>query len=83
MSYLFGHTLEMITLYSILLSWFACMSLTLLVYIFLIAQRQLSRGASQQAQYKISARNEGDAGSIPGSGRISGEGYGNPFQYSC
>ena len=27
--------------------------------------------------------NEGDVGSTPGSGRISGEGYGNPFQYSC
>ena len=25
----------------------------------------------------------GDAGSIPGSGRSSGEGNGNPLQYSC
>ena len=25
----------------------------------------------------------GDTGSIPGSGRFSGEGNGNPFQYSC
>ena len=24
-----------------------------------------------------------DAGSIPGLGRSSGEGHGNPFQYSC
>jgi len=24
-----------------------------------------------------------DAGSIPGSGRFSGGGHGNPFQYSC
>ena len=27
--------------------------------------------------------NAGDAGSIPGSGRSSGGGNGNPFQYSC
>ena len=24
-----------------------------------------------------------DVGSIPGSGRSTGEGHGNPFQYSC
>ena len=27
--------------------------------------------------------NTGDTGSILGSGRFSGEGNGNPFQYSC
>ena len=27
--------------------------------------------------------NEGDSGSIPGSGRSPGEGNGNPPQYSC
>ena len=27
--------------------------------------------------------NVGDAGSIPALGRSSGEGYGNPLQYSC
>ena len=27
--------------------------------------------------------NSGDEGSIPGSGRSSGEGNGNPLQYSC
>ena len=27
--------------------------------------------------------NAGDTGSIPGSGRSSGEGNSNPFQYSC
>ena len=31
---------------------------------------------------KVSAYSAGDPGSIPGSGR-SGEGNGNPFQYSC
>ena len=32
---------------------------------------------------KASACNVGDLGSIPGSGRSPGEGYGNPLQYSC
>ena len=27
--------------------------------------------------------NAGDVGSVPGSGRSSGVGNGNPFQYSC
>ena len=31
----------------------------------------------------MSACNEGDLGSIPGSGRSPGEGNGNPLQYSC
>ena len=31
----------------------------------------------------MSACNAGDLGSIPGSGRSSGEGNGNPFQYPC
>ena len=32
---------------------------------------------------KASACNAGDPGSILGSGRSSGEGNGNPLQYSC
>ena len=32
---------------------------------------------------KESACNARDSGSIPGSGRYSGEGNGNPLQYSC
>ena len=32
---------------------------------------------------KESACNVGDQGSIPGSGRYSGEGNSNPLQYSC
>ena len=32
---------------------------------------------------KASAYNEGDPGSIPGSGRCPEEGNGNPLQYSC
>ena len=35
------------------------------------------------ADGKVSACNAGDTGSIPGSGRTPGEGYGNPLQYSC
>ena len=32
---------------------------------------------------KNSPANIGDLGSIPGSGRSPGGGYGNPLQYSC
>ena len=32
---------------------------------------------------KASVYSAGDLGSIPGSGRSSGEGNGNPLQYSC
>ena len=32
---------------------------------------------------KASARNAGDPGSIPGSGKSPGEGNGNPLQHSC
>ena len=32
---------------------------------------------------KDSACNAGDPGSVSGSGRTSGEGHGNPLQYSC
>ena len=32
---------------------------------------------------KESAYNAGDPGSVPGLGRSSGEGNGNPLQYSC
>ena len=32
---------------------------------------------------KASASNAGDQGSIPGSGRSSGKGNGDPLQYSC
>ena len=32
---------------------------------------------------KASACNAGDPGLIPGSGRSSGEGNGDPLQYSC
>ena len=35
------------------------------------------------SEVKASARNVGDLGSIPGSGRSPGEGNGTPLQYSC
>ena len=35
------------------------------------------------SEVKASASNPGDLGSIPGSGRSSGDGNGNPVQYSC
>jgi len=37
-------------------------------------------GGSDSKEY---ARNVGDLGSIPGSGRSHGEGNGYPLQYSC
>ena len=48
-------------------------------------QRALARllsflGGSDGKEY---AFNVGDPGLIPGSGRIPGEGNGNPLQYSC
>ena len=39
--------------------------------------------ASGGSEVKASAHNAGDLGLIPGSGRSSGEGNGNPLQYSC
>ena len=35
------------------------------------------------SEVKASACIAGNLGSIPGSGRLSGEGNGNPLQYSC
>ena len=44
---------------------------------------QLMSGFPGGSDGKASACNAGDPGSIPGSGRHSGEGNGNPLQYSC
>ena len=41
------------------------------------------QGFPRGSEDKASARNAGDQGSIPGSGRSPGEGNGNPLQYSC
>ena len=40
-------------------------------------------GFPSGSEGKASAYNAGDSGSIPGSGRSSGEGNGNPLQHSC
>ena len=40
-------------------------------------------GSPGDSDGKESACNAGDLGSIPGSGRSSGEGNGNLLQYSC
>ena len=42
-----------------------------------------NEGFSDGSDGKESACNVGDPGLIPGSGRASGEGHGNPLQYSC
>ena len=41
------------------------------------------RGFPGSSAGKESACNAGDSGSIPGLGRFSGGGHGNPLQYSC
>jgi len=41
------------------------------------------RGFPPGSDSKASACSMRDPGSIPGSGRSSGEGNGNPFQYPC
>ena len=40
-------------------------------------------GVRGGSEVKASASNSGHLGSIPGLGRSSGEGNGNPIQYSC
>ena len=43
----------------------------------------ISRGFPGGSDGKAIAYNAGDLDLIPGSGRSSGEGNGNPLQYSC
>ena len=45
--------------------------------------KQSLSGFPGGSEGKASACNAGDLGSIPGSGRSSGEGNSNPLQYSC
>ena len=40
-------------------------------------------GGSVVIRMPANARDTGDMGLIPGSGRSTGEGNGNPLQYSC
>ena len=43
----------------------------------------LTVGSGLPSDGKASSCNEGDLGSIPGSGKSPGEGNGNLLQYSC
>ena len=45
--------------------------------------KRLSSSSSSSTNGKESACNAGDQSSIPGLGSSSGEGNGNPLQYSC
>ena len=47
------------------------------------AESSESKGFPHSSVGKESACNAEDLGSIPGSGKPSGEGNGNPLQYSC
>ena len=65
-------------------------SLSLLQWIFPTQESNWGLPYCRQILYqsgkpdgKESTCNEGDLGSIPGSGRSPGEGNGNPLQYSC
>ena len=49
--------------------------------VFLLSSQHVQAHCGSEG--KVFACNTGDLGSIPGSGRSSGEGKGNPFQYSC
>ena len=53
-------------------------TITNIYYIFMCP-----RGSPGGSNSKEFACNAGDPGSIPGSGRVPGEGSGNPLQYSC
>ena len=54
------------------------------IYWIIKKAREFQKTSSLVAQIvKASACNAGDLGSIPGWGRSSGEGNGNPLQYSC
>ena len=66
------------------LNWLLCQSAVLLVFQFLFyhhPKNPLSLPCNSNG--KESDCNTGDLGSIPGSGRSSGEGNGNLLQYSC
>ena len=51
--------------------------------LFNMLSRFVTSGFPGGSDGKASACNLGDPGSIPGLGRSSGEGNGNPLQYSC
>ena len=58
---------------------FKCFSIFLLLSVYIYIYMGFPGGS----EYKASACNVGDPGSIRGLGRSPGEGNGNPLQYSC
>ena len=76
---LFQVSLDFIHLYSNPLWWKGHVFFCLLVGFWYCYGRSFAGGSSG----KESACDVGDLGSIPGVGRSSGGGHGNPFQYSC
>ena len=56
---------------------FVCMCVYLYIYTYIVS------GGSSSKESACNAGATGDTGSIPGSGRSSGEGHGNPLQCSC
>ena len=53
------------------------------VYIYTRMHSMAFPGGSEVKNPPANARDSGDLGSIPGLGRSSGEGHGNPLRYSC
>ena len=59
-----------------------CPELTLFLLSSLLPMPPIGQGFPGGSDGRASAYNVGDPGLIPGSGRSSGEGNGNPLQYS-
>ena len=59
-----------------------CFGIKQTLFVCLTIQVMKNSGLSGGSDGKASAYNVGDLGSIPGLGRSSGEGNGNPLQYS-
>ena len=60
-----------------------CITLTYIYIIYIYAYIYIYIIYDGGSESKVPAYNEGDPGSIPGSGRSPGEANGNPLQYSC
>ena len=55
----------------------------LLNMLFMLVKMKVKVDFPGGSDRKASVYNAGDLGSIPGSGRSTGEGNGNPLQYCC
>ena len=56
-----------------------CVFVCVYIHIYILIFKDFPGGL----EFKASVYNEGDLGSIPGSGRYPGEGNGNPLHYYC